>query len=143
MYLIGLVSPWSYNQLTKWANAPSLPAIIECKIEDLQKSNHQDLSAYAFSITIEDPKDSVYDLVFMTNGPGVSIYEIGTKDDKFNDNRNVIIRRFISSERSRTQKFKFETYINHKEQGTIPFKTELLSIEECPADIAFKRRSAK
>jgi hypothetical protein len=143
LYALSIVSPWTYNQLTRWANSPALPDILECRIEGVLKSNHAELSAYSFSVTIEDPRDSIYDLVFLTSGPGISIYESGSKDQPYSDNRNVIVRRFVSSERSRKQKFEFESYVNHKEQGTTPFKVEAISLEECPADVAFKRKVAR
>lgn len=140
LFLLGKAHPRFYNFITQWANAPELTDFKSCSVAEILDNKVPGLASYRIEVKVSDKTDSVHDLIFFVNGPGISVYEVGQKDKLFDDERNLVSHRFVSSERSREQTFRFDVTIEHKEQGTVPFSLGPLNEEECPVEVHDIRR---
>jgi hypothetical protein len=135
LWVIGFACPPVYNFLTQWANYPKLPDLTECKIINKLERPSPNTEAYTVSIKIGDKKDGIYDVIFAAQDAYVSIYEVGTSTEIFQDDRNFLAKRFISKEGYREVEFKFDISVNHFQQGSQQFNIGNLSNEECPIEV--------
>lgn len=140
LWILGFLFPGAYNLLTQWANSPKLPDLTECVITSILEPPSGNLEAYSVSIKVSDQKDGIYDVIFAAQDAFVSVYDPGTSKEIFQDDRNFLSKRFVSKDGQREFEFKFDVSINHKQQGTQPFKEGKLSDDECPLEVFPLRR---